>query len=132
MRGLIRSRFLWTLVLFCISRSLSAAAEHKTPIWELRSTISDATATVAQKIKACDELAAMGADAPTAVPTLMEALPRRGELHRHVIAALHAIGEPAVDALVHALSDADPLERSAAADALVDMRDLRAGNGART
>src|SRR5580704_9838200 len=92
-------------VFFGIGAMIALAAAPRTSIQVLTETLEDERRTAAQKIHACDELAEMGADAAPASPASIDALPRRGQLHKHVIAALHAIGPKAFDALIGAMRD---------------------------
>ena len=70
--------------------------------------LHDDRASVAEKIKACDEVAGTGEANGPVIALLIEALRHRGRLRPHVIKALEAIGPDALDALVSALSDGDP------------------------
>jgi len=123
MRGLSFLIARMATAFFGVGATIALAAAPRTSIQVLTETLEDERWTVAQKINACDELADMGANAAPALPALIDALPRRGQLHKHVIPALHAIGPKAFDALIDAMSDASPLIRVAAADAIVELPD---------
>ncbi len=91
-------------------------------IVDLRRLLRDDRRPIEVKIEACDEFAAWGPRAWSAVPELVSQLRNRGTLGRHAMNALLANDPGQVArALTDAVESNDPLSRAVAAGALAEM-----------
>lgn len=122
------TRCLMGFIVFALSialfRAVHAAEPNPGSISSLCSILTDERVSDQEKIKACDDLAAMQYQAWAAVPELVALLPRRGALRIHALKALE-VNNPCevIPELSRRLSSPSPILRAAAADALIAMAD---------
>ena len=115
----------FALLIALVGRGPARAEPNLGMLHDLRSTLADERrASDQEKIKACDDLAAMKYQAWPAVPELVALLSRRGVLSLHALKALKATN-PAKSSpnSPGGFPPPSPALRAAAADALVAMAD---------